>query len=330
MDRRQPTLEDVARAAGVSRSTVSRVVNGRGEVAPEVRRRVQQTVTRMSYRPHSAARALASGRPEVLDLVVIENCAETFGSNPYYTRVVAGMLRALTGTEVQARLRLVAESGADATLADIATATGLGALLVNVPAPLAERFYLLCDRVVSLGRSAPDVPFIDPENAVGAGSAVRHLYGCGRRRIAAVHGPRYNPSADSRRLGYLGAINDAGLTPVSVDGEFTRETGLLAAQRLLAARPDIDAIFAACDLMATGVLQALAESGRRVPDDVAVVGFDDSLLADCAIPPLTSVRQPVEEITGIATEALLLRKVRRRWQRIMPTSLTVRRSTSCC
>jgi DNA-binding LacI/PurR family transcriptional regulator len=325
---RQPTLEDVARAAGVSRSTVSRVVNGQGEVAPDVRRRVQRTIAEMDYHPHTAARALASGRSEVVDLVVVDDCARNFGGNPYYGRVVSGVLTALAGTDARMRVHVADEADAPATLAEVADGTGLGALLVNVPAGLAGQFYRRCDRVVSLGRSAPGVPFIDPENAAGTEAAIRHLYATGRRRIAAIHGPETNSCAVSRRRGYLAAMSEAGLAPVWVDGDFRREVGARGARYLLATRPDIDAIFAGCDLMATGVLQVLAEAGRRVPDDIAVVGFDDCVLAACANPPLTSVSQPVEEIAGIATRALLQRQVRPRWQRILPTSLTVRHSST--
>jgi DNA-binding LacI/PurR family transcriptional regulator len=328
MAARQLTLEDVARAAGVSRSTVSRVVNSQVEVAPGVRRRVQRTIEELGYQPHPAARALASGRADVVDLVVVDDCAASFGANPYYTRVVVGVLGALAGTYVQLRLHVVTEEEAAATLDRVAADAALGALLVNVPATLAERFHRQCDRVVSLSRSAPGVPSIAAENAVGAAGAIHHLYGAGRRRIAAIHGPHTNPCATGRRRGYLDAMSDSGLPPIWLDGDFRREVGLGAARRLLATWPDVDAIFAGCDLMATGVLQALAESGRSVPDDVAVVGFDDCILAACATPPLTSVRQPVEEIAGIATETLLTHQATPRWQRTVPTSLMVRQSST--
>jgi DNA-binding LacI/PurR family transcriptional regulator len=328
MGGKQLTLEDVARAAGVSRSTVSRVVNSQGEVAPGIRRRVQRTIDELGYHPHPAARALASGRADVVDLVVVDDCPASFGTNPYYTRVVAGVLGALAGSDARLRLHVVSEEEATATLDRVAAGAVLGTLLVNVPATLAERFHRRCERVVSLCRSAPEVPFIDPENAAGAADAIHHLYRAGRRRIAAIHGPHTSPCATGRRRGYLDAMTDSGLPPISLDGDFRREVGLGAARRLLAARPDVDAIFAGCDLMATGVLQALAESGRRVPDDVAVVGFDDCVLAACTTPPLTSVRQPVEESAGIATDALLTHQAKPRWQRTMPTSLTVRQSST--
>jgi DNA-binding LacI/PurR family transcriptional regulator len=115
-----------------------------------------------------------------------------------------------------------------------------------------------------------------------------------------------------------------------VEGDFCRSTGMAATRKLLAAHPDVDAIFAACDLTATGVLEVLGDHGRRVPDDVALVGFDDSVLARCATPQLTSVRQPVEHIAATATRALLAGEIgsTREWQRSVETSLTVRRSTA--
>lgn len=157
-------------------------------------------------------------------------------------------------------------------------------------------------------------------------AAIHHLYGAGRRRIAAVHGPRANPCANGRRTGYADAIRDAGLMPISADGDFRREGGLRATRELLAAQPGVDAIFAGCDHTATGVLQALAQSGRRVPDDVAVIGFDDSVLAACANPPLTTVCQPVEQIAATAATALLNGQAGTEWHRIVPTELVIRES----
>jgi DNA-binding LacI/PurR family transcriptional regulator len=156
---------------------------------------------------------------------------------------------------------------------------------------------------------------------------VTHLVQRGRRRIAGLHGPRAHPCAVQRHDGYLDAIRSAGLTPLSGGGDFRREVGYAETQRLLALQPDLDAIFAACDLTAIGALQAVTEAGRRVPDDVALVGFDDSLIAACASPPMTTVRQPVEEMAAAATWAMLERRVRPGWQELLPTELVVRASS---
>jgi DNA-binding LacI/PurR family transcriptional regulator len=123
-------------------------------------------------------------------------------------------------------------------------------------------------------------------------------------------------------------MREAGLRPLWAVGDYSREGGVTATRRLLAEQPDLDAIFAACDLSAVGALQALAEAGRRVPDDVAVVGFDGSLLAACTNPPLTSVAQPVEEMTANAVRQLLANQVTDRWYRSFPVTLSVRQSTA--
>ncbi|WP_213451692.1 LacI family DNA-binding transcriptional regulator [Rhizomonospora bruguierae] len=326
MQERRPTLADVAREAGVSVTAASRVVNGGRGVAPHVRRRVQAVIDRLAYRPSPAARALAAGRADVVELVVVDDGECSLGSNPYCGRVVAGIAAELAGSPAQLRIHVVDESAAPRRLVEVAGAASLGAILVNVPADLGADFYRRCDRVVSMGRSAPRVPFIDPDNVAGARAAVDHLYRGGRRRLAAIHGPERNPCAIGRRTGYQEAMRDAGLPPLGAGGNFRREGGYAGTQRLLADHPDLDALFVACDVMAVGALQALAAAGRRVPDDVAVVGFDDSLLVSCTIPPLSSVRQPVEEMAATATRALLGGHLAA-WQSTFPTTLKVRESS---
>lgn len=334
MQRRRPTLVDVATAAGVSRSTASRAINDHPRVAPEVRQRVHQAVEKLGYHPDPAARALASGatqrrtRTDTLELAVVEDCAKAFGANPFYGRVLEGVLEALTGTDARMRVHVVGTADAPRALDDLSRTAGFGALLVNVDAALARRFHQRCPRVVSLGRSAPFVPFTEPENLVGGRMAVRHLIDNGRRRIAAIDGRMNLPCAVDRHTGYLNQMREAGLRPLWAVGDYSREGGVAATHRLLAEQPDIDAIFAACDLSATGVLQALAEAGRKVPDDVAVVGFDGSLLAACTNPPLTSVCQPVEEMTANAVRQLLADRVKDRWYQSFPVSLAVRQSSA--
>ncbi len=328
MQRSRPTLVDVARAAGVSRSTVSRAINDQSHVAPDVRELVMRVVAELGYHPDTSARALASGRVDVLDLVIVEEEAKAFADNPFYGRVMAGVLAALTGGEAQMRVHLVPGHAAASVLDEIAQSGSLGTLLVNMPAPLAQRFHDRYPQVVSLGRSAGPVPYTEPENAAGAQLAVRHLIDAGRRVVGTIDGRRSNPCAVDRHIGYVDAVREAGLRPVWADGDFRRQGGYTATQQLLAARPDLDGIFAACDLSAMGALQALAQAGRRVPDDVAVVSFDGSVLATCANPPLTSISQPVEHMTEHAARVLLEKKVGEHWRQAFPVSLCVRASTA--
>jgi DNA-binding LacI/PurR family transcriptional regulator len=327
MPHRKPTLDDVAAIAGVSRATVSRVVNGQTTVAPEVRDRVSRAVEQLGYRPDPAARALAKGHGDVVELVVVDDQPTNFGTNPYYGRVVAGIVDAIRPTDAQMRVHVVQLPDAPRLLDRIAHTASIGAILVNVPPKLAAGFYAICDRVVVMGRPPAPVPSIDPDNTAGAYEAVRLLQRNGRKRIAAIHGPAHSSCAIGRREGYLTAMRDADLDPVTGGGEFTRETGFAETRRLLAEHPELDALFVACDLMGSGALQALAEAGRRVPEDVAVIAFDDSVIAACTTPPMTSVRQPVEEMAAAATRALLGGEIRAGWRTTFPTTLSVRASS---
>ena len=148
-------------------------------------------------------------------------------------------------------------------------------------------------------RRPTSVSYVDVDNRGGANSAVAHLVAAGRRVIATVAGPQDMAPGVDRLAGYRDALLDAGLgshPSLEVVADFTQEGGAKAMERLLAARPDIDAVFAASDLIAAGALSVLAAAGRRVPEDVAVVGFDDSPVATSTRPALTSVRQPIEEM----------------------------------
>ena len=308
---RRPTLEDVARLAGVSRSTVSRVINRQPGVAPPHRRLVQEAIVELGYRPHLGARALASGRGDAVDLVILDEDPAALSANPHYARVIAGVVNALAGKDVRLQIR----HGA----ADLRG--GLGAVLVNVSPELASQLRRRYGWVVSMGRSAPRVSSIEPDNADGGRLAVDHLYRAGRRRIAVIGGPESNPCAVDRREGGLSGIREAGLEPLLADGDFTAATAERVTRRLVAEHPDLDAVFASCDLTAAGALRALASMGRRVPDDVAVVSFDDGVIA--AALGLTAVRQTVEENAAVATRMVLARESRRL---MVPISLTVRQS----
>jgi DNA-binding LacI/PurR family transcriptional regulator len=214
-----------------------------------------------------------------------------------------------------------------------------GALLVSLhgddplPARLVERRV----PVVVGGRPPgdhPSISYVDVDNRTGSTTAVRHLIERGRRRIATVTGTLDMSPGLDRRDGYRHALEMAGLqldAGLEEPGDFSQESGLLATRVLLERRPELDAVFAASDLMAAGVLQALHEAGRRVPDDVAVVGYEDSPLAASTLPPLSSVRQPTEEmgremarllLAGIASGRQVPRQV------VLATELVVRESSS--
>ncbi|MEV6965741.1 LacI family DNA-binding transcriptional regulator [Hamadaea sp. NPDC051192] len=306
MSKFKPTIEDVGRAAGVSRATASRVINNAPGVAAPLRARVEAAIASLGYRPDEHARALASGRTRAVDVVAI-SCPDAgwLGNHPYFGRVLAGMVPVLDGVNTQLRLHAIGRGQAADAIDEIAANATLGAVLADVPPDLAARFHRRCRRVVSMVPTSPVVPGMAADNVGGAYAAIEELHRLGCRRIAAVHGPILNPCATERRTGHRQAIERFGLAELSADEDFNRHGGYRATQRLLDRHPDIDGIFVACDLMAAGAIQAITASGRRVPDDVSVIGFDDSIVASCTNPPLTTMGLPVEEMAAAATRLLL-------------------------
>ncbi len=202
----------------------------------------------------------------------------------------------------------------------------MGAILVNASAAEAESISGLSRPVVSMGAVAPTVPSVDPENKAGVSAAVGHLLAQGRRRIAMISGPQRNPCSRERLAGYRSCVRAAGLGEIRLGADFTRPGAARATRRLLEATPDVDAIFVASDLMATAVLQVLITSGRRVPDDVAVVGFDDSPPAWMTTPALSTVHQPVEKLAALAVRTLTDRAAP--LDQRLPTHLVVRASSA--
>lgn len=328
----RPTIEDVARLAGVSRAATSRALNNQPGASADVRERVARAVAELGYRPDIAARELASGRRRALDLVVVlpDDCAPTWlAADPYYGRIIAGLMPALDREGLPLRIRRVDESSAADDLRDIAAEVTAGAVLVSVPDALAERFARQTrGRVVSMTPTAPAVPGVVARNAEGTRAAIAHLHALGRRRIGVVHGPAGNACAAARRGAAARAADELGLTLAEDEGDFGRESGYAAAARLLRDHPELDALFVASDIMGAGAAQAATDAGRRVPEDVAIVAFDDSIAAQYANPPLTTVRQPVEDMAGAAIEALLADRADQGWKAMFDCEVVVRASAS--
>jgi DNA-binding LacI/PurR family transcriptional regulator len=311
-----PTLEQVAALAGVSRATVSRVVNGSPKVSPGVRAQVERAVVKLGYVPNRAARSLVTRRADSVALVVSEPHAR-FLSEPFFAGMVRGVSAALAGTGVQLLL-LIAQDLPDRGRLERYVAGGHvdGVLLASLHGddPLPGTLERAGVPAVLVGRpagGAGGVSWVDADNRGGAAKAVDHLARQGRRRIATIAGPLDMGVGLDRLEGYrdgLAAAGLAGAGDLVEAGDFTEEGGAAAMARLLE-RPGspVDAVFAASDLMAAGSLRALRTAGRRVPEDVAVVGFEDSAVARYAQPPLTTVRQPIEEMGRQATRLLLAR-----------------------
>ena len=307
LDGRNPrasaTLEEVARAAGVSRATVSRVVNGSPKVSQDVRRTVEREIARLGYVPNRAARSLVTRRSDSVGVVITEPTARLF-VDPFFPRLLRGISGELGSRDLQLVL-LMPEPGRDAARAEAYLSGGHvdGVLLVSLHGddPLPKRLAGRGIPIVVGGRPprGAAVSYVDVDNRGGARAAVGHLASLGRKVIATIAGPSDMGAGVDRLAGYREGLEEAGL-PFSRDleavADFGHDGGLQAMRDLLAVRPDIDAVFAASDLMAAGALQALRQARRHVPDDVAVVGFDDSQLAATTQPPLSSVRQPIEEM----------------------------------
>lgn len=308
----RPTLEEVAARAGVGRGTVSRVINGSPRVSDATRAAVEAAVEELGYVPNTAARALAANRTDAIALVVPE--PETrFFAEPYFSDMLRGVGAALSDTEMQLLLIFAGNDRERRRLAEYLAAHRVdGVLLVSVHAddPLPDLLAQLeIPAVISGPRSAAEtLTSVDSDNYGGARSAVEHLLSRGRGRIAHITGRLDVYGAQRRIDGYRDALRDAGHAPdegLIEAGDFTEEGGSRAMAALLARRPDLDAVFAASDVTAAGARQALREAGRRIPDDVALVGYDDSAIARHMEPPLTSVRQPIQEMGRSMIDLLL-------------------------
>lgn len=311
MSRQAPTLEDVAREAGVSRATVSRVVNGVRNVDPVIQETVRRAIERTGYAPNRAARSLVTRRAETVALVVSgagdtsDEAQDAFAArvfaDPFFGRVVAGIVGHLRPRSIHPVL-MFAESAASRheVLTYLRQGRADGALVVSshaddpLPALLAEARL----PAVLYARPARPVPLshVDLDHRTGGRLAAEHLLARGCRRIGTITGPLAVAASQDRLAGFRAALGRTEL-PLA-EGGFTLESGVVAMTDLLARHPDLDGVFAANDLMAQGACQILQEHGRRVPDDVAVVGFDDSTVALATRPRLTTVRQPVEDMAA--------------------------------
>ncbi|PKI89678.1 LacI family transcriptional regulator [Actinomycetales bacterium SN12] len=290
----------VAERAGVSGQTVSRVANGSPRVDPETRARVETAMTELGYRPNRAARALRTGRSQTLGLVA--QTLATVGNSR--------MLQAVADAAASRGYALtVLTLGADADIADAFDRLrdqGVdGAIVLNEATALARDAASAGLRLVVVD-SPPDERFtaIGTDHAAGARAATEHLLARGHRTVHHLSGPAGSFAAAERERGWREALAAAGTEPPEVvRGDWSAASGFESVHRMPAS--GVTAIFAANDQMALGVLRALAESGRRVPDDVAVIGFDD--IADAANfqPPLTTVRQDFDALGERAVAALV-------------------------
>jgi DNA-binding LacI/PurR family transcriptional regulator len=309
---RARTLEEVAAVAGVSKSTVSRVINDSPAVSASVRDVVNAAIEMTGYRPNRAARSLVTRRTGSIGLIVSEPEGRVF-SDPFFASMVRGVTGIVRERDIQLVLVLANDEKAQEQVLDYLRDGHLdGALLISSHAtdPLPR---VLIDEGLPAALSArPLTPmaisYVDVDSAAGARMAVAHLVARGCRRIGTIAGPQDMVAGQDRLLGFRQGLASAQL-PADESlvgfGNFTTRGGAAAMEEMLARTEPPDGLFVASDLMALGVLTVLAERGLRVPHDVAIVGFDDSVAATEARPPLTTVAQPVEEMARALTLVLL-------------------------
>jgi len=309
----RPTLVDVAQAAGVSRATAARVLAGATNVDPAMSAAVEREAVRLGYETNVAARALRGGRSGAIGIVIALNELDSIGGS-FFTAVLKGAAKGLSAGEVQPVLlpaededrdripRFLRSGAVDGAIVILQhEITHLVAQLAQSPVPMAW-----------VGRPSESVGtnplVVDCDNYGGGVLAARALVDTGRRTIGIVAGPPDMAQAQERLQGCRDELARCGLTPGPVvHGDFTADSGSAAMARLLQREPALDGVFACSDLMASGALRVLHAAGRRVPIDVSVVGFDDVVVATAADPPLTTVRQPLEEMGHAAAEALMAR-----------------------
>lgn len=304
-----PRIEEVARVAGVSKSTVSRVINDEQYVSAKAREAVHAAIAELGYSPNQAARALAGNRANAIALVVSEPTGRVL-SDPFFAGVLRGIHAELAGRHMQLLLMMSQPSDTSDLVMYLSSGHVDGALLVSLHGddPLVPMLAEIGLPVVSGGRplGSTSVPFVDSDNFTGALEATRHLVSLGRRRIGTVAGPKDMAVGADRLSGFKRGLAEAKIaSDLVTHGDFTPESGARAMEQLLQQAPDLDAVFVAADIMALGALQVLHAQGKRVPQDVAVIGFDDSVFATTATPPLTTIRQDVEELGRTMTWRLL-------------------------
>jgi DNA-binding LacI/PurR family transcriptional regulator len=309
-----PTLEMVAALAGVSRSTVSRVINDSPKVTPEALAAVNAAIEQLGYVPNRAARSLASRRTHSIALVIPENTAKFF-ADPYFASVIQGAAMRLSATDYTLTLLIASETDPEKTRRYLQAGNVDGALILSHHSD--DRSYVALSRslpVVFGGRPArhddgPDPVYVDVDNTAAAAAVTALLVESGRRRIATIAGPTNMTAGLDRLEGWRRSVSAAGQgTDLVEHGDFTPASGAIAMERLLDRGEPFDGLFAASAQMADGALSVVHARGIAVPRDLGIVTFDDDYFAQRASPPLTTVDQEEGEV-GRTMAELLLRSI---------------------
>jgi LacI family transcriptional regulator len=328
------TLEDIGRLAGVSRSTVSRVINDQASVSSDVRTRVQEVINRTGFSPNVAARSLVSRRTGVIGLV-IPSRVHTLFEDPYFSRLIQGISAASNQAGTTLSLFLFQDETEEKELYPRVVASGLvdGVILTatRMGDPLLARMATGDLPLVMVGRPDVDgVSYVDAANRDGGRLVATHLCNLGYRRIGLIGAPVSTTAGLDRLNGFTEGLASCGKTldpRLRADGDFSEASGYEAMQTLIPRKPD--AVFAASDTMAIGALRALRNAGMAAPQDIALVGFDGLPASEKSVPALTTIRQPVAQ-TGARAVHVLNDLVSGRAtppvSEIMPVELVVRKS----
>lgn len=331
--RRRPTIRDVAAAAGVSRGTVSRVINGGHWVSPAAREAVELAIRDTGYQANQHARSLATGRANSLAFLLTEPQHQLF-TDPTFSILLRGAAQALSQRQMTPVLLVAGTEVERRNVTQFVTAGHVdGVLLISSHESEPMIDMLMAARIPTVACGIPlghsdDITTVSVDEIGSARRMTRHLKDRGRRRIAMITGPSDTGGGRYRFVGYREELG-ADFDPLLVEeGDYSTESGATAMAALLERAPDIDAVFAASDRMASGAMATLRRAGRSVPGDVAVGGFDDSGLAESLEPPLTTMRQPFDEISRAMVDLLLdLVEGREAVSRTLATRLIVREST---
>lgn len=307
---KKPTIRDVAAAAGVSYGTVSRVLNGGHWVSPEARAAVDAAIVSTGYTTNQAARSLATGKTGSLAFLLTES-QHVLLSDPNMALLLRGATDAVSERGMTLVLLIADTEREQANAARYVRAGHVDGVLL-VPSHESDDLLgsLVNAGVPTVCSGIPlwegrTVAHVAIDEVGSARTMTRHLMDGGRRRIALITGPLDTPSGRFRLDGFRDELGDRFDEDLVEVVPFTREAGAEAMARLLARAPDVDAVFAASDLLAVGAAQTLAAQGRRIPQDVALAGFDDSGLAEAHTPPLTTIRQPWAQISATMVEMVL-------------------------
>ncbi len=327
----RPTINDVAAAAGVSRGTVSRALNGGHNVSRAAQEAIARAIRKTGYVVNQHARSLVTQRSQSVAFILSEPQDRLF-EDPNFSILLRGCTQALAEYDITLLLTIAGDSDDRRRVSRYVTAGHVdGALLVSTHAgnPLIDELLSRDVPVVACGRPLGyerSVAYVAADDRDGARQMVTYLKALGRKRIGIVAGPADTPGGVDRLAGYHDVLGPSDPALVEM-GDYTEEGGAAAMARLLERVPDLDAVFVASDLMASGALTVLRQAGRRVPEDVAVGGFDDSSIALSTVPRLTTVRQPLSRIS-VEMVRLLVDRIEGAEPSavILPTELVIRES----